>query len=139
MSGTKNMKVKEIKKNNKLIAILLPKEFSKEGTIFFTGDKNLFQLGKLQYKKGAKIKSHIHNVFERKIKGTQEVFYVQEGWVRANLYDKKGKKIKSLILKAGDTLLIISAGHGFEMLGNSKILVLKQGPYYGLKEDKSFL
>ena len=130
------MRIKEIKKNNKLLALILPKGTEKEGTSFFTDKKNNFQLGFLRYKTGAEIKPHIHKVFSRTIKGTQELFYVVKGRVKANFYDKQGGKIKSTILKSGDTLLIISAGHGFEMLRNSKILVIKQGPYYSIEEDK---
>ena len=130
------MQVKEIKKDNKLLALILPKGIEKDGTSFFTDKKNNFQLGFLKYKKGAKIKPHIHKVFERIIRGTQELFYVVKGRVRVNFYDKKGKKTRSSILKSGDTLLIISAGHGFEILKNSKILVLKQGPYCSIEEDK---
>jgi len=132
------MPIKEIKKNNKVLAIIIPKKLEKDGTCFYTDKKNPFQVGFLNHKKGSKIKAHIHNVFPRAIKGTQELFYVEKGNVRANFYNRKGKKIKSCVLGPGDTLLILTAGHGFEMLKDSKVLVIKQGPYQGIKEDKSY-
>ena len=58
------MRIKEIKKNNKLLALILPKGTEKEGTSFFTDKKNNFQLGFLRYKTGAEIKPHIHKVFQ---------------------------------------------------------------------------
>ena len=138
MTGIKIMTVKKIKENNKIVALIIPQKLSKEGTKFFTDKKNPFQIGILQNKKGRKVEAHIHNVFPRTIKGTQEMFYIMKGKVIANFFNKKGEKIKSAILSAGDTLLVLSAGHGFEFLKDSKVLVIKQGPYSNIAEDKTY-
>ena len=38
-------------------------------------------------------------------------------------------------MKTGDVILLVSGGHGFEMLEESEIIEVKQGPYAG-EEDK---
>lgn len=131
------MLLKEIKKNNKIIALIISKKLEKEGTNFFTQKDNPFQIGILKNKKGVKVKPHIHKKAKRIISQTQEILYIERGKVRANFYDEKGKKIKSAILNPGDTVLLLNGGHGFDLLKDSKILIIKQGPYRSIKEDKT--
>ena len=50
-----------------------------------------------------------------------------------------GKKIGSAILNSGDTVLLLTGGHGFNLLEDSKIIEVKQGPYGGVDEDKERL
>lgn len=132
------MLVKEIKKNNKVIALIIPNKLGKEGTNFVTSKDNPLQVGILNKKKGVKISPHIHKSSKRTISQTQEIIYVERGKIRANFYDGKAKKIKSLILNPGDTVLLMSGGHGFDLLKDSKALVIKQGPYHSIKEDKTY-
>jgi hypothetical protein len=58
--------------------------------------------------------------------------------VKVAFYDD-GEKIKTTILNMGDTILLISGGHGFDMLEDSKIIEVKQGPYGGMEQDKKLL
>ena len=131
------MLLKEIKKNNKTLALIIPAKLEKEGTNFFTDKSNPFQVGILKNKKGVKVKPHIHKKAKRTINQTQEILYIEQGKVRANFYNEKGKKVKSAILNPGDTILLLAGGHGFDLLKDSKILVIKQGPYQSIKEDKT--
>jgi hypothetical protein len=39
-------------------------------------------------------------------------------------------------LCAGDIVLLASGGHGFEVLEDTKIVEVKQGPYDGKSKDK---
>lgn len=132
------MPIKEIKKNNKTFALIIPAKLEKEGTNFFTDNDNPLQVGILNKKKGIKISPHIHRKSKRIISQTQEILYIEKGKVRANFYDEGGKKIKSAILNHGDTVLLLSGGHGFDLLKDSKALIIKQGPYRSIKEDKSY-
>jgi len=132
------MFIKKIEKNKKTIALIIPKGLEKEGTNFFTDNDNPLQVGILNRKKGVKISPHIHRKSKRIINQTQEIIYIEKGKVRANFYDEEGKKAKSVILNPGDTVLLISGGHGFDLLKDSKALVIKQGPYHSIKEDKSY-
>lgn len=130
------MLVRKIEKNKKTIALIISQKLEKEGTNFFTDKSNPLQVGILKNKKGVKVQAHIHERSKRAINETQEIFIIEKGKVRVNFYDDKRQKIKSAILTAGDTVLLISGGHGLDLLEDSKILLIKQGPYHSIKEDK---
>jgi hypothetical protein len=42
-------------------------------------------------------------------------------------------------MNMGDTILLIAGGHGFDILEDSKIIEVKQGPYEGAEQDKKRL
>jgi hypothetical protein len=41
-------------------------------------------------------------------------------------------------LEAGDVILLASGGHGFEMIEDSEIIEVKQGPYAGEMDKTRF-
>lgn len=63
---------------------------------------------------------------------------MQRGKMEAVLYNEKGEKIKSVILNTGDTILLLSGGHEFNIQEDSKIVEVKQGPYLGVEKDKEY-
>lgn len=132
------MKIKEIKKGKKLIALIIPGKLAEEGTNFYTENENPLQIGKLIKKKGVKVDPHIHKKSKRVISQTQEIIYIEKGKVSTTFYDEKGDKVKSAVLNPGDTVLLVCGGHSFNFLKDSKALCIKQGPYHSIKEDKSY-
>ena len=46
-------------------------------------------------------------------------------------YDDNKNYLESKILNQGDVILLAYGGHGFEMLEDSEIIEVKQGPYAG--------
>jgi hypothetical protein len=44
-----------------------------------------------------------------------------------------------VVLNSGDTILLASGGHGFEMLEDTEMLEIKQGPYSGVTNDKTHI
>lgn len=106
-------------------------------TEFFTPNSYPQQLGIIKYNKDACIKPHYHNKVIREVFFTQEVLVIRKGIVKVNLYDKELKLITHRVLHQGDTILLASGGHGFEMLADSEMLEVKQGPYSGVEEDKT--
>jgi hypothetical protein len=65
--------------------------------------------------------------------------HIDLGKVEVEFYSENNQKITSKILNAGDTIVLIAGGHGFNVLEDSKIIEVKQGPYYGADEDKERL
>ena len=108
-----------------------PKEYN-----FVTHPDNPLQFGIFRHKRGATIKPHIHRDIERTIDKIQEALYLTYGKVEVQFYDPTGRKIESTILYSGDAILLISGGHGFNILEDSKIIEIKQGPYSGVNNDK---
>lgn len=128
--------IERIEYNGQLFALILHANYESEGVNFITSADNPLQLGLLTHKQGSIIKPHVHRNFPKTITTDQEVLHIVNGKVEAEFYESKGKKIASTILDSGDTILLLSGGHGFNVLENSKIIEVKQGPYGGVEEDK---
>jgi hypothetical protein len=69
---------------------------------------------------------------------TKEVLFIKSGKVRVDFYDDEKKYIESRVLVSGDVILLAFGGHGFEMLEDSEIIEVKQGPYVGEKDKTRF-
>ena len=128
--------VEHIFEDKKLLAIILRTSFQKEGIDFFTPSDFSQQLGYMNRSKGYKIQPHIHNKVDRTIDYTQEVLFIKKGLVRVDFYKTDKTYYKSKILNTGDVILLSFGGHGFEMLEDSEIIEVKQGPFAG-NIDKS--
>lgn len=128
-----------IKHQNEIIAIILRKDFSKDGANFFSAPDDSFQFGILQYKKGRDIPAHRHIKIQREVNSVCEVLFIQSGKVKVIFYGGDGKEIGFRILNAGDTILLEKLGHGFKLLEDSKIIEIKQGPYFGREGDKKYI
>ena len=64
---------------------------------------------------------------------------IRSGRVRIDFYSDHQKYISSIIVSTGDIVLLAYGGHGFEMLENSDIVEVKQGPYAGDNDKTRFL
>jgi hypothetical protein len=124
-----------IKRNNTILSVIIRENYRSEGIEFFTPDDFSQQLGYMNRKKGYSIPPHRHNIVERKVTLTQEVLYIKSGKVRVDFYDDEQVYLESRILNKGDVILLATGGHGFEMLEDSEMIEVKQGPYVG-EEDK---
>jgi mannose-6-phosphate isomerase-like protein (cupin superfamily) len=129
--------ITEIKNDNKTLAIIISKDFSKKGIHFFTPDSFSQQLAYMNYSKGKEIQPHIHNPVKRNVHYTLEVLFIKKGKLRVDFYDDK-KYLKSSILVAGDIILLAGGGHGFEVLEDLEMFEVKQGPYAGDKDKTRF-
>jgi len=123
--------IHQITHNNKILAIIIKTNFQKDGIEFFTPDDFSQQLAYMKRPKGYIIKPHIHNIVERKVEYTQEVLFIKRGKVRVDFYDEDRNYLKSVILEEGDVILLAHGGHGFEMIEETEIIEVKQGPYAG--------
>ena len=74
----------------------------------------------------------------RAVTFTREVLFVKAGKVRVDFYCDDRSYLESRILRAGDVILLASGGHGFEMLEDTEMIEVKQGPYAG-GADKTLL
>ncbi|WP_199748366.1 hypothetical protein [Pedobacter sp. KBW01] len=120
------------------MAIIIKASYKKEGISFFTPNDFSQQLGYMNRPKGYVIEPHIHNINERKVTLTQEVLYIKSGKLRVDFYDQEKVFLESSILETGDVVLLAAGGHGFEMIEDSEIIEIKQGPYDGDKDKIRF-
>ena len=129
--------VEHIEAGDKPIAIIVRREFQKQGVHFFSPYEFSQQLGIIIHPSDHEVPPHIHKVVARDVRVTQEVLHIIEGRVEISLYDETKKYLTSRILNQGDTILLAYGGHGLRVLEPSKIMEVKQGPYAGV-EDKEF-
>lgn len=87
---------------------------------------------------GYKILPHIHNPVIREVIWTQEVLFIKSGKVRVDFYDENKNYLESRILQKGDIILLAGGGYGFEMLEESEMIEVKQGPCCGDKDKTWF-
>ena len=117
--------------DNILLAIIIRAQYSNDGIEFFTNDNDSQQLGYMARPKGYTIQPHRHNLIKREVHLTQEVLYVKKGKVRVDFFDNQQSYLFSDILSEGDVILLSDGGHGFQMLENTELIEVKQGPYCG--------
>ena len=131
------MKVKEIIKDNIVLARIIPESAWNKGLGFYSNDADFIQVGTWNYDKGKKLNRHIHNSVKREINRTYEVLYVKKGAIKAQIYDINENLVDELIVNAGDTLILLESGHGYEIMeDNTQVLEIKNGPYLGAETDR---
>lgn len=125
------MTVERIINNGLELSIIIRSTYKADGIHFFTSDQYSQQLGYMSREQGYKIDPHLHNPIPREVTYTNEVLIIRTGKVRVNFYDDEKTYLCSRILHAGDIILLIRGGHGFEMLEDTEMFEVKQGPYAG--------
>jgi hypothetical protein len=130
--------IQEILKDGSILAMILRVNYHSEGIKFFTPNDFSQQLGYMNRPKGYKILPHLHNRVIRNVEFTNEVLLIKSGKVRVNFYDENKIYFQSEILNKGDVILLVKGGHGFEMLEQSEMIEIKQGPYVNDKDKTQF-
>lgn len=131
-----NDAVERIETDGQLLAIIIHRDFKKPGIHFFTPDDLSQQLAYMNHPAGKIIGAHVHNPIPREVTYTQEVLLIKKGKLRVDFYDTRRSYLHSRVLKAGDVILLVAGGHGFEVLENVEMIEIKQGPHVG-EEDKT--
>ena len=121
-----------------LYALIIRENFREDGIRFFTPQDFSQQLGYMNRPKNYKIQPHSHNEVKRIVKLTNEVLFIKSGKCRVNFYDDNKKFILYKVLEKGDFILLAYGGHGFEMLEDTEIIEIKQGPYAGEADKTRF-
>lgn len=125
------MEIEIIKHNDQQLAIIVYNEFDKQGIHFFTHNELSQQLAFMSHPKGKVIEPHVHNPVKRIVSYTQEVLFIKQGKLRVDFYSDDQKYLESRKIGQGDVILLMTGGHGFEILEDIKMFEVKQGPYAG--------
>lgn len=123
--------IKKIYFKDMLLSIIIRAGFEKEGIEFFTPDDFSQQLAYMKRPKDYIIPPHVHNIVKREIQYTKEVLIIKKGLIRVDFYDDDKNYLESCIVRTGDVILLALGGHGFEMIEESEIIEVKQGPFLG--------
>jgi hypothetical protein len=130
--------IQTIEHDGYVLAVILPAKFEAEGIHFFTPNDFSQQLAYMRRPTGYVVQPHVHNPVKREVEYTKEVLFIRSGRLRMDLYDDNQNYLESRILSAGDVVLLVRGGHGFEMLEDCEIIEVKQGPYAGDKDKTRF-
>ncbi|MFM2129267.1 MAG: hypothetical protein RL477_813 [Pseudomonadota bacterium] len=122
----------------KLIALVLRKDFSRPGINFLTEDRSSLQVGTISHPANYVIPAHDHQINARMIEDTQEVLVLRRGRVRVDFFTEARVYIESVVMDAGDILLLISGGHGFKALEEIDMVEIKTGPYMETRDKTRF-
>lgn len=128
----------EIKYQDELLALIVRNSFSKPGITFFTSGEWSQQLAYMNHPAGKIIEPHVHNPVKREVHYTQEVLFIKRGKIRVDFYNEHQEYLDSKILAEGDVILLMTGGHGFEVLEEIEMIEVKQGPYAGDQDKTRF-
>ncbi|MCK5082402.1 MAG: hypothetical protein KAR31_05805 [Candidatus Omnitrophica bacterium] len=124
------MKKENIVYNDEVIATIIYAEEIEPGVHFYGENDNSLQVGKQLRMKGEKLGPHKHLPVKVERQETlQEVLYIEKGKVKVIFYDDQWGETDARVLNKGDMILLMRGGHGFEMLEETVMIEVKQGPY----------
>lgn len=95
-------------------------------------------MGFVVYPAGGEIAKHIHLALERHLVGTSEVLVLLKGRCLIDVYNTEKELVATRDLKAGDVILMVGGGHGFQVQEDTVFLEIKQGPYLDVEEKERF-
>ena len=138
MNTEERSSIRQVFHNGDLIAVYIPASHGKLGIEFATDNDATMQVGVLVHPKNKILKAHHHLSIQRESRITQEVLFMRKGVVRADLFNPNCDYLESILLKKNDTLLLVSGGHGFEILEDADMVEVKTGPYTEAKDKQRF-
>jgi len=113
------------------IALIIRSDYDEAGIQFFTPANFSQQIAYMKHPAGHRISAHVHNLLIRQVLYTQEVLLIRKGKVRVKLFSSDKEFIGDRILTSGDLILLCGGGHSFEMLEETSMIEVKQGPFAG--------
>jgi mannose-6-phosphate isomerase-like protein (cupin superfamily) len=128
--------ISKIEDKGRLLALIVSAKYTKPGITFFTPNELSQQLAYMHHPVGKTIAAHIHTPATREVLLTQETLFIKRGKLRVDFFDDRQNYLESRILEAGDVILLVQGGHGFEVLEELEMFEVKQGPYKG-NDDKT--
>lgn len=132
------MAIKEIKDGNQVLARHIPADTAwQSGLNFYSKNEEYIQVGVWGYGLGKRLQAHIHRQVGREVLRTQEAIFVRQGRIRATIYTDAAEEVAQLEVEAGDIVVLLGGGHGYEILEDrTEVLEIKNGPYPGAELDR---
>ncbi|HLD71626.1 MAG TPA: hypothetical protein VI873_03365, partial [Candidatus Peribacteraceae bacterium] len=127
------------KKGNEIYAMFISKNLSPEGGVkFLTESTSPFQLGLMERPAGHQVKPHQHLPQSFDVQRLSEFLYIEHGKIKVTVFDEEWNVLAEQELGGGDYLLFLRGGHGIEVLEPVRMIEVKQGPFPGDKQSKTF-
>lgn len=126
-----NSSIESITSGLEPIALIIRADYDEPGIKFFTPGSFSQQVAYMKHPGGHKIAAHVHNMITRQVLYTQEVLIIRKGKIKVNLYSSNKDFIGDRTLSTGDLILLCGGGHSLEMVEETSMIEVKQGPYAG--------
>jgi hypothetical protein len=139
MRKESNMAVESIEFNGTRYAEIIWADTSVAQTTFFSPAESSFQFGLLAHDSGFVEPAHFHQPFSRRIDDLQQMFVVQRGVVAVELFADDGTRLREIVLRPGDAIVLIHGVHAIRVLEDMQCITVKQGPFLGPENDKVFV
>ena len=130
--------VQRICNGDEMLALIIRADYEAEGIEFFTPDEFSQQIAYMNRPEDYVIPPHVHNPVARSVAYTKEVLFIRSGKLLVDFYTDEQAYLHSTILNAGDVIFLATGGHGFEMLEDTQMIEVKQGPYAGDNDKTRF-
>lgn len=124
--------------NEGLLAIIIRASYQATGVTFFTGPDQPQQVAYMHRPAGTVIPAHTHTPYLRTVSRTQEVLLLRRGRLRIDFYNGRQERVSERMLEAGDVVILVHGGHGFEALEDVELYEVKQGPYDPARDKVRF-
>jgi len=138
INGQATSPLVQVEHEGKMLAIIVRHSFREPGITFFTDNQLSQQMGFMRHPAGKIIEPHIHNHISRNVSYTQEALFIRNGKIRVDFYSEAQEYLISYELTSGDVILLVSGGHGFEVIEEVEMIEVKQGPYAGDRDKTRF-
>jgi len=130
--------MKEIVSDGVVLARLIAGDSWEKGLSFYSQDGDFIQLGTWCYDAGRVLQPHIHNTVPRTTERTQEFVFVRKGRLLTRIFDRHRKPVTEIEMGAGDMLVLLAGGHGYDILeDDTQVIEVKNGPYPGAEADRT--
>lgn len=128
--------IKEIKCNDKLIALLIDNADIEDGTHPITESAWPLQMLMMKRPKGHTFAKHTHVVMERSTPALQEVIVINKGKVLVTVCDREGNDVGDYEVSSGQCLFLVNGGYKIEVIEDAMFYEFKNGPH---EDDKILL
>ncbi len=109
--------VEHIGDRDRPFAIILRAEYEPQSIEFLTTNDQTLQLGVMRRPGGYVIAPHLHKPAPRTVSDGYEALFVARGRVEVTFYNERRERVTTRELGQGDTILLMTGGHGFRVLG----------------------
>jgi hypothetical protein len=136
MDVSRTPHVEHIGDPDRPFAIILRAEYEPESIEFLTTNDKTLQLGVMRRPGGYVIPPHLHKPASRTVSDGYEALFVARGRVEVTFYNEGRERVTTRELGQGDTILLMTGGHGFRVLEDCKMIEVKQGPYVSSDRER---
>jgi hypothetical protein len=105
-------------------------------TTFFSPPESSFQFGLLAHEAGFVEDPHYHKPITRVVNDLQQMLVVQRGVLAIDLFADDGTKLREVLLRVGDAIVLIHGAHSVRVIEDMQCISVKQGPFLGTENDK---